>query len=59
MRVILTVEVELEHVSGLFISREAAADELVDVIQDADPGDLYIEDSEYRVASLTATAVLP
>jgi len=59
MRLILTVEVELEHVSGLFISREAAADELVDVIEDADPGDLCIDDSEYRVATLTASAVLP
>jgi len=59
MRIVLTVEIELEHVTGLFIGREAAAQELVDVVQDADPGDLYIDDSEYRVASMIATPVLP
>jgi len=59
MRVTLTVDVELQHVSGLFVGREAAAVELGEVIQDADPGDLYIDDSEYRVVSMIATPVLP
>lgn len=50
------VEAEVEHVSGLFASREEIEEELVDPLEAADPGTLSAgENGEYEVTSWTVT----
>lgn len=52
MKVKLTVEVELTHVSGKFMSKEEAAEKLVDELQNSDPGSITSDDdAEYTVDS--------
>lgn len=40
MRLKFTVEVETEHVSGKFISRDEACEQIADAIEGADPGEI-------------------
>lgn len=51
MRVKLVVEVELEHRSGVFVSKDEIAEELVSWIESADEGEVYVDDSEYEVVA--------
>lgn len=44
-----TVTVETERTTGKFVSREALTDEIRTAIEDANPGSLYVEESEYEV----------
>jgi len=46
-----TITVEVEKQSGKFVSRESLRDELATGLEDADPGDLWIDESEYAVVS--------
>jgi hypothetical protein len=43
-----TVTVEVERVSGRFVSRDTIAEELTSAIEDADPQQLSPDDSEYE-----------
>jgi len=44
------VEVTLEREQGKFVSRDDMAQELVDAIEQADPGSVDVDESEYTVA---------
>lgn len=57
-KITLSVEIELEHVTGLFVSRAAAALVLVDGIEGAAPGGRCVDDSQCRVASMVASPAL-
>jgi hypothetical protein len=46
---VFTVTVETERTTGKFVSRDAIADELRTALEDADPGSVYVEESEYDV----------
>jgi predicted SpoU family rRNA methylase len=48
MKITLTVEVELTHLTGKFISKDDVADALCEEI--TDPGTVYVEETEYEVA---------
>ena len=44
-----TVTVEVAHVEGKFVSRDDVAAELADAIEQADPGNISVDESEYEV----------
>lgn len=48
-KITFTVEVNLQHNSGKFIAKDELADEILSSIEGADPGSIYIEDSEYEI----------
>lgn len=45
------IEVETERTEGKFVSREEIEEELRNEIENSDPGNISVEDSEYEVAS--------
>lgn len=49
MAVELTVRVQLERQSGKFVSKDEAAEALIEEINSADSGELYIGDSVYTI----------
>jgi hypothetical protein len=52
MRIVVTVEVEVERTEGKFASRADLEDQVMDAIRDADPGSLTGEnDGQYDVVS--------
>lgn len=57
MRVTLTVEVEVDRISGKFASKEEIKEALADEIERADPGQVSgvgaDGDSEYEITSWT------
>lgn len=48
MKIRLTVEVEVEHVSGVFVTKDEIAEEIGLWIEGADEGIVYVGDSEYE-----------
>ena len=40
MKVILRIEAELQHITGKFAGREEVAEDLIAVVEDADPGEV-------------------
>jgi hypothetical protein len=58
MRFTITVEIEVERIEGKFASRDDIGGQLVDAINDANPGSLTSEnDAGYEVTSWDATEV--
>lgn len=51
MKLTLTVEIEVEHREGLFVSKDDVADEIGLWLEGADEGSVYVEDSEYEVVA--------
>lgn len=45
------VTVEVERVSGRFVTRDAIADELISALQDADVQQISVDDSEYETVA--------
>ena len=56
MKIMLTVEVEVGHVAGKFVSKDDITEELVNEVDLANPGTVWIEDSEYEVTSMEVSA---
>jgi hypothetical protein len=46
---VFTVTVETERTTGRFVSRAELADELRQALEDADPGSVWVDESEYEV----------
>lgn len=49
MKITITIEAEVSHVTGKFIAKDELADEITSELEGADPGSLYVEDSEYEI----------
>lgn len=49
MKIQLTVTVEVSHTEGKFVSKDEIADALLEDVQGADPGDVYVDESVYVV----------
>ena len=49
MRIKITVEAEVNHVEGKFVSKDEIADELATEIEGCDPGEVTVDESTYTV----------
>jgi hypothetical protein len=54
MEIVFTITVRVERESGKFVSRDDIAEQLIDVIQDANPGTVEVDESVYNVESIEA-----
>ena len=51
MKIRLTVEVEVAHRTGVFVAKDEIAEEIREWIENADEGEVYLDESEYEVVS--------
>jgi hypothetical protein len=56
MKIRLTVEVEVEHRTGKFVAKDEIAEEIGEWIENADEGDVWIDESEYEVVAWEVTS---
>jgi hypothetical protein len=53
-----TIEVKLtiniEHMKGKFVTRQAVHDEIISILEDANPEEITIDDTEYTVVDWQA-----
>lgn len=47
----IIVEVEVEKTTGKFVAKDEIAEQIVESIEGADPGSLYVDESEYEVVA--------
>lgn len=59
MRFDITVTVEVERVSGKFVSRDDIENELIDAVEQADPSSIDVDESEYEVTDWAVTVAAP
>lgn len=44
-----TVQAQLQHVQGKFVSKDELAEQLQEALDAADPGEVYVDESLYSV----------
>jgi len=55
MKIRIVIEAEVTHRTGVFVSKDEIAEELVTWAEMADEGEVYIDESEYEVEAWEVT----